>query len=140
MGNEDTVKAGIYVKELCHSFLWALEKVEHAGNHGRLLYNASMMPSPSVRDYVATICKVGGVKRLCPSLPYSLLYAIAWTLEIIARPLGISHPFSPVRIRKLVRSNNIQAEVLRNLEYEYHYTLETALTDWKQDFPKDWKK
>jgi len=38
-----------------------------------------------------------------------------------------------------VRSNNIQAEVLRDLGYEYQYTLETALADWKREFPQDWK-
>jgi len=59
-------------------------------------------------------------------------------LEAIARPLGINHPVSPVRILKLVRSNRIQAEVLRDLGYEYQYTLEEALADWKQEFPQDW--
>jgi len=78
------------------------------------------------------------VKRSCLSVPYSLLYAVAWMLEVVARPLGIKHPFSPVRIRKLVRSNNIQANVLRDLGYEYQYTLETALADWQRDFPRDW--
>jgi len=71
-------------------------------------------------------------------VPYVLLYAVAWMLEIVARPLQVKHPFSPVRIRKLVRSNNIQAEVLRARGYEYRYTLETALEDWKRDFPQDW--
>jgi len=103
------------------------------------LYNASMRPAPSVEDYVTTICKVAGIKRSFLSVPYSLLYAVAWLLEIVARPLGIKHPFSPVRICKLVRSNNIQAEVLRDLGYEYQYTLDEAMKDWKQEFPQDWK-
>jgi len=40
--------------------------------------------------------RVAGVKRACPSVSYSLLYAVAWMLEVIARPLGIKLPFSPV--------------------------------------------
>jgi nucleoside-diphosphate-sugar epimerase len=139
MGNRQTIKAGIYVKELCHSILWALDKVDHSGT-GWLLYNATMNPAPAVEDYVTTICKVAGVKRACPGVPYALLYVVAGMLEIGARPLGVKHPFSPVRIRKLVRSNNIQAEVLRERGYEYRYTLKTALEDWKHDFPQDWNE
>jgi len=139
MGNRQTIKAGIYVKELCLSLLWMLDQVEDTKSDGWILYNASMRPAPSVEGYVTTICKVAGVKRSVLSVPYSLLYGVAWVLEIIARPLGIKHPFSPVRIRKLVRSNNIQADVLRDLGYEYQYTLETALADWKKDISHDWK-
>ncbi len=138
IGNRQTIKAGIYVKELCQSFLWALDEVEKIEG-GCLLYNASMRSAPSVEDYVHAICKVAGVKRACPSVPYSLLHTIAWLIEAVAMPLGIKHPFNPVRIRKLVRSNNIQAEVLRDLGYEYRYTLETAMDDWKREFPQDWK-
>jgi len=138
MGNKDTVKAGIYVKELCHSILWALSEVEKMED-GYLLYNASMLPAPSVEDYVTTICKVATIKRNFVSVPYSLLYIIALLIEIVARPLGINHPFSPVRIKKLVRSNNIQAQILSEKEYEYHFSLEDALSDWKSDHPEDWR-
>lgn len=138
MGNWQTRKAGIYIKELCRSILWALDQVERT-DKGVLLYNATMDPPPSVEEYVAAICNVAGVNRACPNVPYPMLYAAAWMMELAARPLGIEHAFSPVRIRKLVRSNNIQPEVLRDLGYEYRYTLETALDDWKQDYPQDWK-
>jgi len=139
MGNRETIKAGVYVKELCHSLLWALEQVDGLGSNGRILYNASMNPAPSVEGYVAAICKVARVKRLCPNIPYGVLYTVAWMLEVVARPLGISHPFSPVRIRKLVRSNNIQAELLSKQGYKYHFSLESALLDWKGDKANDWK-
>jgi len=138
MGNKDTVKAGIYVKELCHSVLWALSAVEKM-EEGYLLYNASMLPAPSVGDYVATICKVAAIKRHFVSVPFSLLYVMALLIEIVARPLGINHPFSPVRICKLVRSNNIEPGVLKQEGYPYEYTLDSAMRDWKADRPGEWR-
>lgn len=138
MGNKKTGKAGIYIKELCQSIVWALSKVEKK-EKGCLLYNATMLPAPSVEDYVTTICKVAAIKRNFKSVPYSLLYTMAVLIEVAARPLGINHPISPKRIKKLVRSNNIQAQVLNDEGYEYIYSFEKAFEDWKSEFPTDWK-
>jgi len=137
MGNKDTVKAGIYVKELCESMLWALDRVKNS-KEKYLLYNATMAPSPSVAEYVEAICLAGNVKRFVISVPFAILYMGSFLIEIIAKPLGVKHPFSPVRIKKLVRSNNIQAKVLNNAGYEYCYSLQAALEDWRCDNPKDW--
>ncbi|RME57184.1 NAD(P)-dependent oxidoreductase [Candidatus Parcubacteria bacterium] len=139
MGNRRTVKAGIYVKELCYSMLWALKQLNIESNSGCLLYNASLNPSPSVEEYVNSICKVAGVTRSFLSVPYCILFSLAWLMEIVARPLGINHPFSPVRVRKLVRSNNIQAKTLSDHGYEYRFNLASALADWKRDMPRDWE-
>ncbi|MNU06527.1 hypothetical protein D3C72_2517520 [compost metagenome] len=68
----------------------------------------SMNPGPSIQEYVDAVCKVAGVERKIPAIPYPLILTVAYSIEFIARPLGIKHPFSPVRIRKLVRSNNIR--------------------------------
>jgi hypothetical protein len=72
-------------------------------------------------------------------VPYFKLLAIAYTFEIIARPLGIKHQFSPFRIRKLVRSNNILPNYLIKNGYPYRYTLETAFADWMQSCPDEWR-
>jgi len=55
-------------------------------------------------------------------------------IDLFARPLGIEHPFSPVRIKKLTRSNNIIPMYLATNEYKY--TLEEALIDWKKNVPR----
>ena len=137
MGNKDTVKAGIYVKELCNSMVWALGEAEK--KRGKFfLYNATMQPAPSVSDYVSSICTVAKVKRWVPSVPFTLLYIISNLIELIARPFGIKHPISPVRIKKLVQSNNIQAKVLTDNAYKYKFTLKTAMEDWKMGSPEDW--
>ena len=137
MGNRNTRKAGTYVKELCNAMNWVLEQQKVNGEHVSL-FNMTMNPGPSIQDYVETVCKVAGVKRFVPAVPYPMLLAASYMIEIVARPLGIKHPFSPVRIRKLVRSNNIVPNYLVDKGYEYQYTLESAFADWKASCPEEW--
>ncbi|KAI2689532.1 NAD(P)-dependent oxidoreductase [Pseudomonas sp. TNT3] len=138
MGNRGTRKAGTYVKELCMAMWWVLEWQTEKGQH-LTLFNMSMNPGPSIQEYVQTICKIAKIQRNVPSIPYPLLLTVAYVIEIIAGPLKIKHPFSPVRIRKMVRSNNTLPAHLVEIGYSYKYTLETALADWKSMCPKEWQ-
>jgi nucleoside-diphosphate-sugar epimerase len=138
MGNRNTRKAGVYVKELCNAMWWVLNRQSTSGEHVSL-FNMSMNPGPSIEEYVNAVCKVAGVRRFVPGVPYRLLLMIAFLIDVVARPLGIKHPFSPVRIRKLVRSNNILPNYLVENGYEYLYTLESALADWRKSCPEEWK-
>ena len=137
-GNESTRKAGVYVKELCHAMWWMLNRQSTTGDHVSL-FNMSMNPGPSIEEYVNAVCKVAGVRRFVPSVPYWLLLTVAYLIDTVALPLGIKHPFSPVRIRKLVRSNHILPNYLVEHGYEYRYTLESALEDWRESCPEEWK-
>lgn len=138
MGNRETRKAGTYVKELCRAMSWALQRQKEQGQHFTL-FNMSMNPGPSIQEYVDTVCQVAGIRRKVPAIPYPLLLGAAYAIELIARPLGIRHPFSPVRIRKLVHSNNIRPGYLLEQGYPYQYTLDSALADWKSDSPEEWR-
>ncbi|WP_457978584.1 NAD(P)-dependent oxidoreductase [Ectopseudomonas composti] len=138
MGNRSTRKAGTYVKELCNAMWWVLQRQET--EEPRVdLFNMSMNPGPSIQEYVEVVCKVAAVKRRVPAIPYPLLLAVAYMIETVAKPLGIKHPFSPVRIRKLVRSNNILPTYLAERGYPYQYTLESAFADWKRSCPQEWQ-
>jgi nucleoside-diphosphate-sugar epimerase len=138
MGNRNTRKAGTYVKELCAAMWWVLQQQKANDSH-LTLFNMSMNPGPSIEEYVEATCKVSGIQRTIPGVPYPALLAVAHVIDLVARPLGIKHPFSPVRIRKLVRSNNILPAHLVELGYPYQYTLETAFSDWKTSCPEEWK-
>jgi nucleoside-diphosphate-sugar epimerase len=137
MGNRNTRKAGVYVKELCNAMWWVLQQQESKVQHVSL-FNMSMNPGPSIEEYVNTVCAVAGVQRRVLGVPYRLLLTVAYVIDAIAKPLGINHPFSPVRIRKLVRSNNIRPTYLVENDYPYLFTLESALADWKQSYPAEW--
>lgn len=138
MGNRQTRKAGGYVKELCLAFTWMMER-QVKQNENVILFNFTMDPAPTVEEYVETVCKVAGVRRRIPAVPYRLMLGVAYPIETISRPLGIQQPISPVRIRKLVHSNNIVPGYLKKVGYPYRYTLDHALTDWYRERPEDWR-
>ena len=136
-GNQKTRKAGVYVKELCNAMCWVLNS-EKAKADKVTLFNMTMNPGPSIEEYVDTIAKVMGIKIWVPSIPIKLLLVASYVIDLFARPFGIEHPFSPVRIKKLTRSNNIIPMYLTSNEYKYEYTLEEALIDWKKECPEEW--
>lgn len=137
MANRNTRKAGIYVKELCRAMMWALNH-EKSKADGASLYNMTMDPGPSIEEYVNSIAHVSRMRIWIPSVPSSILFIIAYFIDFIAKPLGIRHPFSPVRIRKLIRSNNILPTRLVKNGYKYKYTLDEAFSDWKKNCPEEW--
>lgn len=139
MANKQTRKAGIYIKELCHAMVWVLEH-QKVNKEMVAIYNATMSPAPSIEDYVTTMAKVANIKRKFFNMPYIILFLAAHIISFITRPLNINHPFSPVRIRKMVRSNNIVPKYLLTNEYKYQYSLKSALMDWLEDNPSEWLK
>ena len=138
MGNRQTRKAGVYVKELCRAMVWVLES-KKAKLDGVTLFNMSMNPGPSIEEYVNAIAKVGKISIWIPYIPSTLLMFIAYLIEVIAKPFGIEHPFSPTRIKKLIRSNNILPTYLVENGYCFKYTLAESLSDWKKDCPEEWR-
>lgn len=139
VGNRKTRKAGTYVKELCIAMLWVLTKQQH-NKLNFSLFNMTMNPGPSIDEYVNSVCAVADIKRHVPSVPFRLLLAVAHCIDTIARPLGIQHPFSPVRVKKLARSNNVLPTFLLENGYTYTYSLESALADWKKSTPHEWEQ
>ena len=136
LGNRNTIKAAGYVKELCMVAMFGLESL--CGSDSRqLLINFTMDPPPTIEEMVQAILKVIGKNRRPLSVPRSLLLVLSYPCLAAERVLGVKSPINPVRVRKLVRSNNVCAEQLRSLGYDYHYTLESAFRDWKQDLPQD---
>ena len=97
-----------------------------------------MNPAPTVEDYVNEICKVAGVKRFVALIPYHVVLIAAYVIDGIAKPFKMNQPISPVRIRKLVRSNYIVPAYLKKHGYPYQYTFHQAFEDWKKNQPGDW--
>lgn len=136
MGNKHTRKAGTYVKELCNAMYWVLCK-EKAGVE---TFNMSMNPGPTVEEYVNMICKVSNIKRSIFNIPFWVLFPISLVIDPVCRVLAINQPISPMRLKKLVKSNNIVPQRLAQMGYEYQYSFEEAMRDWKVESPKEWLK
>jgi len=134
MGNKQTRKAGIYVKELCNAMWWVMENNDEPVT----VFNMSMNPGPTVKEYVDVICRVASIERFIPSVPYILLYAASYIIDPISKLLKINQPISPVRLRKLVKSNNIVPQKLSEIAYQYQFTFEEAMSDWRNEAPEEW--
>ena len=138
VGNHNTRKAGVYVKELCNAIGWVMETKLNKDKRF-ILFNMSMNPSPSIQEYVEAISNVANKNFFVPSFPKIILFACAYTIEFFAKPFRLNHPFSIVRIRKLIKSNNILPTYLIKNSYQYKYSLIEAFKDWKKDCPDEWK-
>jgi GlcNAc-P-P-Und epimerase len=138
MGNKDTRKAGIYVKELVNQILWVHQRQIKNKFPKITLFNATMWPNPSISDYVFNVKSVANLKSYVPNLPYSFLMCFGFIFELIFKIIGKSNPFSPVRLRKLIRPNLVKPFFLSKHKYKPIYTLRSALKDWKKEDPEVW--
>lgn len=136
LGNRSTIKAAGYVKELCRVAMFGLETLQKTGAPS-LVLNFTMDPAPTVEQMVDAILRVTGKNATPINLPRSLLLALSYPAAAVGNVLGMNVPINPVRVRKLVRSNNVVAEQLRQLDYVYTYSLERAFQDWMEDCPGD---
>jgi nucleoside-diphosphate-sugar epimerase len=135
MANKDTRKAGTYVKELCNAMYWALTE---KADRNPVLFNMSMNPGPTIKEYVDMVCEVEGINRFVPNVPFSIIYSASFVADFLAKIARVNQPISPVRIKKLVRSNNIIPQYLQDNGYKYLFTFKEAMTDWRKDKPADW--
>lgn len=137
-GNKNTKKAGIYIKELCNMLSWVMFNKD-INNENVILFNAALDEHPSISNYVNSICKVKEIKRNVFSLPFVALMTVCKILNFTLNILNISHPFDPVRIKKLASSNEILPTYLTKKNYKYLYNLESSLKDWYKDNPEEWR-
>lgn len=138
MGNNETKKAGIYIKELCNMMIWELKRQEE-NKFSLSLLNASMKPIPSVSNYFDAICEVAGIKRIKINIHYRLILTVAYFIKFFLSPFGIGKEFNPIRIKKLVRSNLVESDYLKKNKYNFEFDLKNAFEDWKSLNPDDWK-
>lgn len=136
-GNEQTRKAGIYVKELCNA-MWWMHELQKSRPAGIQTANMTMNPGPSMKEYVLAVEEVSGKKAFVPSIPPWLLMGVAKVIQTATGIFGIKTSVNVVRVRKLIRSNNILPRVLEQEKYPYKFNLKSALADWKKDLPSEW--
>lgn len=136
-GNRDTRKAGIYVKELCNA-IWKMHSAQIQANDPLKIVNMTMAPCPSIAEYVDAAKLVSGNKFFIPSIPPWMLLLAARIIGSVFALIGVKTSINIVRVRKLVRSNDIRPSVLLAENYVYLYTLTDAFKDWKQSLPEEW--
>lgn len=138
MGNKNTAKASIYVKELVDQIMWVNERQLENKFKKFILFNSAMWPNPTIQDYVKTTCKVANISNITPSLPHYILLLLSYLLEIISKLIGKNNLFSPIRLKKLVRSNLVKPSFLINHNYKFKFSLESSFKDWKKEDKETW--
>lgn len=137
-GNQSVRKAGIYVKELCFAISWVLER-ERDNSDNKTLVNMTMNPGPSIGEYVCTAAEVLRMNVWVPTVPYKILLVTAVAIETASKMFGFHTAVNSVRVRKLIKPNNILPNYLVQHGYEYKYSLRHAFEDWKKECPSDWE-
>jgi GlcNAc-P-P-Und epimerase len=135
MGNKNTRKAGVYVKELCHAMLWVFDqKCDDVA-----LFNMSMNPGPTIEEYLLCIREASGRERYVPSIPFPLLHLASRIIASVCRSVGIEQPINPIRLKKLTKSNNIVPQFLEMKKYEYQYSFVESMKDWMSSKDSEWR-
>ncbi len=138
LGNQNIIKSGGYVKELCRSLAWMLDWQKQQ-NQQELIYNFTFHPAATVAEYANSIIQAMGRKQKVWNIPYNLLLPVATVIGAVSNFVGIEQPVNAARVKKLLRENNIIAQKLIDTGYQYKYTLNQALADWSQEHPEDWR-
>ncbi len=126
-GRKDTIKACIYVKELCNFMKYCIIDNEFPGAN---IYNCTFEPAYNIQQICETMQKATGMKRTIPLVPSWILLPLATILGPIGgKKIGIH----PDRIKKLMVSTNISGKKLDACEYEFCYSLEESFKDWFKD-------
>lgn len=83
---KDTIKACIYVKELVHFFLWALE------NNKEGVWNCTFEPAYNIEQICEAMKKATGMKRFIPTVPGKFLLVVATQSGVITDACRYARP------------------------------------------------
>jgi nucleoside-diphosphate-sugar epimerase len=127
-GRTDTIKACLYVKDICR---FILSKVQ--GKTGYCLYNFCLPQKITIGEVVEAFKKVLGYRAMTPVIPLSFITAGVGILGMLNIPIVRKMGMVPERIVKLVRSTNISSKKLIESGFSFQFNLEEALRDWSKD-------
>lgn len=126
-GRKDTIKACVYVKDLCRFFKYRMIDNDFKGID---IYNCTFEPAYTIEQICQTMQKATGMHKFIPKIPAGLLLFAAGVLGPIGgKKVGIH----PARVKKLMVSTNICGKKLSESGYKFHYTLEESFKDWFKD-------
>jgi nucleoside-diphosphate-sugar epimerase len=120
------VKACIYVKDLAHFMLYAIEHSKYNVE----LFNCAYQPAFTIEHTVETMKKVTGLKRHIIQVNGTLLIFAATVIKSLG---GTRLGIHPARVKKLMVSTNICGKKMASSGYVFKYTFEEAIRDWYND-------
>jgi len=130
-GRKDTIKGGIYVKELVRFFKYRMIDGSYPGSD---IFNCTFEPAYTIEQIVETMKRATGMKRHTFQLNGKLLIFVA---SIIGPLGGKKVGIHPARVKKLMVSTNVSGKKLMNSGYHFRYNLEEAIEDWFNDCSRE---
>ncbi len=127
-GRTDTIKACLYVKDICG---YILQKARQPGGYS--LFNFCLPQKITIGEVVEAFRAVLGYKALTPLIPLPVINSAVGVLAMLNVPIVRKMGMVPERIVKLVRSTNISSQKLVSSGFVFKYGLKEALADWKID-------
>jgi len=126
-GRTDTIKACGYVKDLVRSMGYMMDRCT-----GIETYNFCHSTRYTTEEICNAFSRVAGFPRARLKIPLPPMLLAGWAFEMAARA-GIKTSINRARVMKLVRSNNIEPERLKQSGFQYRYDLDSSLADWRND-------
>lgn len=127
-GRKDTVKACLYVKDIC-----VFIKQEACKQQGYEFYNFCYPQKYTIEDIVKAFKQ--SLKYKAPEfvIPFHIIAWGAALVNLIPLPFIKKMGLVPERIAKLVKSTNISSQKLIDSGFKFGFTLEEALKDWAKE-------
>jgi nucleoside-diphosphate-sugar epimerase len=136
-GNQQTEKAGIYVKELAHIITWGIGLCSKSNSY--VLANAAMIESCTMADYARVISETLDKRPVTLSVPYTALKIVSVGVMLLSKLFNVTTSLHPRRVEKLKINNHIKPLTLIESGYQYRYSLASAMADWKTEYPDEWR-
>ncbi len=126
-GRKDTIKGGIYVKDLVRFMKFRMIDHHYPGTD---IFNCTFEPAYTIEQICNAMMAATGMRRHIPLLPGNLLMTAA---SIIGPLGGKKIGIHPDRVKKLMVSTNVSGQKLMDSGFKFKYTLTGAIKDWYKD-------
>lgn len=130
-GRKNTLKSCIYVKDLINSMEFALLKLNET-NQNLYLYNGAISPVPHIEEICNTFSEVLDKPKVKIVVPLKFMKFASLPFMVLNKVGVYKNGICPERMDKLVKSTNIFPKKLENDNFEYQYTIESSLKEWKK--------
>lgn len=127
-GRKNTIKACVYVKDVCRVIEFAMNRNEQFN-----IFNVCYAEKTSTEDIARAFHEALGFKMPKTVIPKSAIDGGAALLRMINTPFIRSLGLDPARIAKLVNSTNISSKKLVEAGFAFKYDPVSAIKDWSSD-------
>ena len=130
VGNKNTYKATIYIKELISQLLWVHKCQKKGKLKKKVIFNSTTDPVLKFHQILELIKKIQNSKYYHFEMPFFLILIISRLFNLICKIFGLENKYHPTRIKKLKINNYVEPKFLIQKKYKFKYTHLSAFNDW----------